>query len=93
MLLHELLLLHRVEASILVLLLLRLVHVAAHAHGLVLLLDHASALAVLEVTLLLIGLDGDVSIDAVKVFLLFRKHGGDKLKVRCLGGRLSNSYY
>ena len=48
--------------------------VALHTHGLVLLLDHAGASIVLEVALLLVGLDGDVSIDTVEVLFLLREH-------------------
>lgn len=48
--------------------------VATNAHTLVLLLDEAEALVVLEVALLLVGLNGDVGVDAVVVFLLLGKH-------------------
>ena len=54
---------------------------AAHGHVLVLVLDHVGALAILEVTLLLVGFDGDVSVDAVEVFLLLCKHCVRKKRV------------
>ena len=60
-------------------LVLRVVVVLTHAHVLVLFLDHASTRVVLEVTLLLVSLDGDVGIDTVEVFLLLGKHGGEKV--------------
>ena len=62
-----------------ILIVLRLIHltvieVVAHTHRLVLLLDHASARIILKVTLLLVRLDRNVSIDTVEVLLLLRKH-------------------
>ena len=78
LLLHHFLLHAAIHA---ILVILRLVHLAivkvvgAETHSLVLVLDHASARVVLVVALLLVGLDGDVGVDAVEVFLLLRKHG------------------
>lgn len=72
------LLLHRVHTVCLVEAVLGLVlgvfEVAIDTHGLILLLDEAEALVILEVALLLVGLNGDVSVDAVVVFLLLGKH-------------------
>ena len=53
---------------------LRVFEVAAHAHVVVLILDKLSALVVLEVALLLICLDGNVSVHTIEVFLLLREH-------------------
>ena len=44
------------------------------AHPGIFLLDEFRALSILKVTLLLVGLDGDVGVDTVEVFLLFSKH-------------------
>lgn len=78
LLLHHLLL-HAIHAVLLVKailsLVLRILKIVAHSHGRVLLLDHTSTLAVLEVTLLLVRLNSDISVDAVEIFLLVRKHG------------------
>ena len=78
--LHLLLLHHFLLHAVVLLFVLSLVHlavievVATHAHSLVLGLDHASTSVILKVTLLLIGLNRDVSINAVEVLLLFGKH-------------------
>ena len=53
---------------------LRVFEVAAHAHVVVLILDKLSALVVLEVALLLICLDGNVSVHTIEVFLLLSEH-------------------
>ena len=53
---------------------LRVFKVAAHAHVVVLILNQLSALVVLEVALLLICLNGDVSVHTIEVFLLLCKH-------------------
>ena len=60
--------------AILLLLVLRVLEVARHAERGVLVLDHGGARLILAVTLLLVSLNGNVSIDRVKVFFLFCKH-------------------
>lgn len=78
--LHLLLLDHfLLHASVHILIILRLIHltvikIVAHTHSLILLLDHSSTSIILEVTLLLVGFDSNVSIDAVEVLLLLREH-------------------
>ena len=66
-------------APVHILIVLRLIHltvieIVAHAHRLVLLLDHAGARIILKVALLLVRLDRNVSIDTVEILLLLRKH-------------------
>ena len=73
LLLNELLLVAGIEA-VLLLLHLGVVVGARYAELVVLRLDHVSARAILEVALLLVGLDGDVSVHAIVVFLLLSEH-------------------
>ena len=73
LLLNELLLVTGIETVLLVLHL-GVVVVARNAKLVILRLNHVSARAILEVALLLVGLDGDVSVHAIVVFLLFSEH-------------------
>lgn len=79
LLLDHLLLYHATVHAVLVIL--SLVHLTVievilptQSHRLILLLDHASTSIILKVTLLLVGLDGNVSIDTVEVLLLLCEH-------------------
>lgn len=60
--------------------------VARHSERGVLVLDHTGTSLVLGVTLLLVSLDSDVSIDAIEVLFLFGKHfiGWLGSKAKCL---------
>ncbi len=62
-------------------LVLRVLEVARHAERGVLVLDHSGARLILDIALLLVGLNSNVSIDGVKVFFLFCKHLSSELVV------------
>ena len=73
LLLHQLLLVARVHTVVLPLVL-RVVVVTRKAQLVVLGLDHVSARSILEVALLLVCLNGDVSVHTVVVFFLLCEH-------------------
>lgn len=55
-------------------LVLRVLEVARHAERGVLVLNHSGTRLILNIALLLVGLNSNVSIDGVEVFFLFCKH-------------------